>query len=104
MNRIVTVIVPWEFFLLCCSTGFQLDAAKFFIFMLTVFLTALGAASTAFFVSACAKVTGLANLGVGFLFVIQMVSCAWPLLLMLESSLSLSLFLCFLVPSYLEGS
>ena len=63
--------------------GLQWEVDKFFIFMLTVFLTNLASASTAFFVSARFKVTGLANLCVALLFVIQMVSCGWFLLLRL---------------------
>ena len=64
-------------------TGFQLEVDKFLIFTLTVFLTSLAAASTAFFVSAGLKVTGLANLMVALLFVIQMVSFVWSLSLRL---------------------
>ena len=68
-------------------TGLQLEVDKFFIFMLTVFLTALASTSTAFFVSAGLKVTGIANLIMALLFVIQMVSRAWSLLYMKANSL-----------------
>ena len=84
-------------------TGLQLEVEKFFIFMLTVFLTALASASTAFLVSAGAKVTGVANLIMALLFVIQMVSCAWCLFYMRANSLlqtqhgGLCVFLCVCV-------
>ena len=55
-------------------TGLQIEVDKFFIFTLTVFLTALGAASTAFFVSAGVRVAGVANLLIALMYVIQMVS------------------------------
>ena len=42
--------------------------------MLTIFLTALAAASMVFFVSAAVKVAGVANLVLAPLIVIQMVS------------------------------
>ena len=63
---------------LCCDrfttvVGFQVDAAKFFIFVLVLSLTSIAAASIAFSISAIVRVAGLANLFIAMLFVFQMV-------------------------------
>ena len=53
--------------------GFQIDAGKFFIFLLTLFLTAYGASAIAFWVSAGVRVAGIGNLLIALSFVFQMV-------------------------------
>ena len=56
--------------------GFQVDAAKFFIFFLTLFLTAFTASTIAFWVSAGIRVAGIGNLLTALCFVVQMVLLA----------------------------
>lgn len=54
--------------------GFQVAADRYFIYLLTLFLTTLGATGIAFFISAGVTVAGIANLLVALSFVLQMVS------------------------------
>lgn len=68
-----TLIIDFKKYLFV-SLGFQVEIIKFFIFFLTLFLTAVAATTSAFWVSAGVKVAGVANLLVALIYVTQMVS------------------------------
>ena len=53
--------------------GFQIDAGRYFIFFLTLFLTSFAAIALAFWISAGVRVAGIGNLLVALSFVVQMV-------------------------------
>ena len=56
-------------------SGFTVDASKFFIFLLTLTLTSITAASQAFAVSSRLRVVAVANLLIALSFVLFMVRC-----------------------------
>ena len=56
-------------------TGFQTDVDKFFIYLLTLCLTTLTAASLGFLFSGMVRVFAIANLLIALTYVFMMVSC-----------------------------
>jgi len=67
-------VIPNCFFsiLIYFMIGFQMDAGKFFIFLLTLVLTAISASSVAFFVSASVNVFAVANVLVSLPYIFMM--------------------------------
>ena len=55
--------------------GLDLEPGKFFIFLLTLFLVSISAASITYAFSSLAKVTAVATLLSALTFVLSMVSC-----------------------------
>ncbi|XP_076805159.1 broad substrate specificity ATP-binding cassette transporter ABCG2-like isoform X2 [Clavelina lepadiformis] len=67
-------LVPNLFFsvIIYFMIGFQMDVGKFFFFVLTLFITAIGASSMAFFVSASVRVFAIANILVSLPYILMM--------------------------------
>jgi ATP-binding cassette subfamily G (WHITE) protein 2 len=79
LAKIICDIIPLRFIPLCffCviayfMIGFQIQADKFFIFFMTMFLTSLASSSIAFFFSALVPLSAIASLLIAMCYVFQM--------------------------------
>ena len=89
----------------CSSTGLRPEVSSFFIYMLTLMLTASVSCSLAFAISAVVRLTSIGNLLVALTFVFAMVSAITASIL--QRFESMRLLVCFLLmvdlcPSHLS--